>query len=119
MAIGDNYIQLAEIKDYMGLEITTEDARATAVCAAASRAVEDYCHRQFNQAATATARVYQPLSRFTCVVDDFFTTSGLVVSSDDDDDGVFETMWTVGSDYQVRPYKSEERRVGKECRSRW
>ena len=27
--------------------------------------------------------------------------------------------WTVGKEYQVQLIRSEERRVGKECRSRW
>lgn len=102
MAIGDNYITTQELKDYMAIQGTGYDARIAAVCSAVSREVEDYCHRQFNQAASATARIYRPKDRYTALVDDFFTTSGLIIQTDNDDDGVFETTW-VAADYGLAP----------------
>jgi len=102
MAIGDSYVTPAELKDYMSYQGSAQDARMTSVCAAVSREIEDWCHRQFNQAAAATARIYEPLDSCKVFVDDFFTTSGLVIASDDNDDGVFENTWTA-ADYQLRP----------------
>lgn len=102
MAIGDNYITTQELADYMSIQGTGYNARIAAVCSAVSREVEDYCHRQFNQAASATARIYRPKDRFTALVDDFFTTTGLIIATDNDDDGTFETTW-VAADYSLSP----------------
>lgn len=102
MALGDNYITTQELKDYMGLQGSQYDARVLSVTSAVSRDVEDYCHRQFNQATATTVRVYRPIDRATAIVDDFFTTTGLIVKTDNDDDGVFETTW-VSADYELLP----------------
>lgn len=102
MAIGDNYITTQELADYMNIQGSTYDARIAAVCSAVSREVEDFCHRQFNQAASPTARVYRPGDRCTAIVDDFSTTTGLIVATDNDDDGTFETTW-VAADYALSP----------------
>lgn len=102
MAIGDNYITTQELKDYMSIQTGQYDARITSVCAAVSRDVEDWCHRQFNQETAATARKYRPVGYALSMVDDFYTTSGLIIATDDDDDGVFETTWTT-ADYELRP----------------
>lgn len=102
MALGDSYVTPAELKDYMSYQGSAQDARITSVCAAVSREIEDWCHRQFNQATAATTRIFEPTGPHLTVVDDFFTTSGLVIASDDNGDGVFETTW-VAADYELRP----------------
>lgn len=102
MAIGDSYIDLADLKDYMSIQGTSYDTRMTSVCAAVSREIEAWCHRQFNQAGTVSSRVYNPTSYTLTMVDDFFTTTGLVIETDDHCDGTFSTAWTA-ADYQLEP----------------
>lgn len=102
MAIGDSYVTAEQLKDYMSFQGSTQDARIDSVCAAVSREIEDWCHRQFNKADAATARNYRPVDICTAIVDDFFTTTGLIVATDNNDDGVFETTW-VAADYELSP----------------
>jgi hypothetical protein len=102
MPIGDNYITADQIKTWMGLQGSEYDAIVEDVAVSISRDIEDYCHRQFNKDAVATARLYDPLSSGLVLVDDFYTTTGLVIQTDDDGDGVFETTWSA-ADYELRP----------------
>lgn len=102
MALGDNYHTLAELKTRLGISDSTEDAALNAASSSASRNIEKYCRRQFNDAGSATARTYWPLSRYVVLVDDFHTTSGLQVATDVDDDGTYETIWAT-TDYINEP----------------
>lgn len=98
MALGDPYITVADLEAFLG---KTDDGRFTQIIDAASRDVELFCHRQFNQATLATARTYRPIDSVLVFVDDFHTTTGLVVETDDDNDGTFETTWT--DEFEVGP----------------
>lgn len=102
MALGDSYATLPELKARLDITDTTDDDRMTAVLAAASREIELWCRRQFNDAGAATARVYQPRTSGRLTVDDFSTTTGLVIATDTGDDGTYETTWTA-ADYQLYP----------------
>lgn len=102
MAIGDDYLTLDDIKRWTNYQGNEKDDIFAYVITAVSRDIEDYCHRQFNDAGVASARVYAPVSRDLCIVDDFWTTDGLVIQTDNDGDGVFETTWTE-ADYELRP----------------
>lgn len=102
MALGDLYVDPEDLK--VRLEITDNDAmvRLTGACQAATRGVETFCGRQFNDAGTVSARVFRAKSCHLVTVDDFSTTSGLIVKTDEDDDGVYETTWSA-ADYEVSP----------------
>jgi hypothetical protein len=103
MALGDNYVTLAQLKDYMANELpSTDDDELNDAIASASREVERFCKRQFNDSGAVTSRLYHPLDCESCFVDDFHTTTGLVVKIDEDDDGVFETTLT-SADYELHP----------------
>lgn len=102
MAIGDNYITADQIKLWMGLQGSEYDVIVEDVATSISRDIEDYCHRQFNQDTSATARLYDPMNQGLVIVDDFYTTSGFILETDDDGDGVFENTWTT-ADYELRP----------------
>lgn len=104
MAIGADYTDLATLKTYMSLEVSTYDAQLQSVISSASREVERFCHRQFNKETVATPRKYKPLRKGLLIVDDFWTNSGLVIQTDDDYDGVFEHTWTEGTDFELQPY---------------
>lgn len=93
MALGDPYATLAELKAYIGISDTVDDAKLTDALNTASRSVESFCDRQFNAATTATPRIYRPEDYLWMTVDDFYTTDGLTIKSDEDFDGVFESTW--------------------------
>lgn len=103
MAIGADYITRADLKAYMSLELTTYDALVDTAISSASREIERYTKRQFNNETAATARRYHPVRCGLVLVDDFYSTTGLVVKTDDNSDGVFETTWTLGVDFDVEP----------------
>lgn len=95
MAIGDPYVTLPEIKNYLDIPSNKlgYDDRLTDALDSASREIEQYCGRQFNQSTTATARVYEPDGFNRVTVDDFYTTTGLVVAGDYSYDGTFGTIY--------------------------
>lgn len=105
MVLGTPYATLSELKVYANATKDTFDALLTDALDAATRGIEAVCHRQFNDADTASARtipVSKVLTANVAYVDDFSTTTGLVIVTDDDGDGVFETTWSA-SDYQLEP----------------
>jgi hypothetical protein len=102
MALGDSYATTAELKTRMQVTGSTDDTQLAEALSTASREIEKYCARQFNDAATATARVFYPDNCEVAFVDDFHTTSGLLVKTDQGDDGTYETSWA-STDYQLEP----------------
>lgn len=102
MALGANYATDAELKTRLGISDSSEDAAIAAAMSTSSRNVEKYCRRQFNDAGSASARKFYPLSRDIVLVDDFHTTTGFELRTDDDDDGTYETVWAT-TDYQLEP----------------
>lgn len=101
MALGDAYITLQELKTRLGIGDTVDDALLTGAIAAASRGVEGVCNRQFNNAGSASARLYRPSHPGEVVVDDFHTDTGLVVAVDDGS-GAYATTWSA-ADFQLEP----------------
>jgi hypothetical protein len=102
VALGASYASLTELKLYVDTTKTTFDALLTDALEAASRGIESVTHRQFNDAGSATAREYIPLSSGIVEVDDFHTTTGLVVEIDSAGDGSYAT--TLGATgYQLLP----------------
>lgn len=102
MAIGDNYATLAELKSYMGNDISGEDDHLTDALNSASREIEIFCNRQFNDAESASARVYYATDARTAFVDDFHTTDGFVLQTDTDDSGDYDLTWAA-TEYKLRP----------------
>lgn len=102
MALGDPYVTTAQLKVYLNLTDTVDDQAVTDAVNSASSEINTYCCRQFNDAGSASARVYEPLNRLRCEVDDFSTTTGLVIAVDSDGDGAYETTFAI-SDYQLGP----------------
>src|SRR6266536_6181673 len=81
--IGDPYISRSQLAAYLSIPLSVadpgRDAKLDAALAAASRAVEDHCRRQFNTNAAVTARVYEPTAQSLVLVDDFFDATTLIV----------------------------------------
>lgn len=103
MAMGDPYVTLVELKSYMGQAgSTANDDELTDALQSASSEINRHCNRQFNQASTATARLFKPDSMRATKVDDFWTTAQLVVETDTSGTGNFSQLWTA-SDYELLP----------------
>lgn len=102
MALGDSYITLPELKDRLDIGDTEDDTVLTSAITAASRGVDHYCRRQFNQTTTASARTYYPTHSRLVIVHDFHTVTGLLVKTDTDDTGTFDATWAA-TDYQLEP----------------
>lgn len=104
MALGDSYATRDELKARMDVPLsdTADDSRFDAALASASRGIEQFCGRQFNQTTTASARVFYPINGCLARVDDFHTTTDLAIATDDGDAGSYSTTWST-SDYQLEP----------------
>jgi hypothetical protein len=81
MALGDPYVSADELRDYCQIADTVDDPALLRISRAVSNGIEAYCRRQFNDAGSATARVFYPDSLNHVVVDDFSTSVGLIVKT--------------------------------------
>lgn len=91
------YATLTEAKAYLRVGDTVDDVQITSVVEAASRAVDDWCHRTFGLDAVAGPRTYTAAydyarGRWVVPVDDFQTLTGLAVTVDTAGDGTFSTV---------------------------
>lgn len=105
MAMGDPYVTLAELKVYMGQTggaAQANDSELTDAIASATSEINRHCNRQFNQASTATARLYKPSTMRVVKVDDFWTTASLLVETDPGGTNDFSQQWTA-NDYELSP----------------
>lgn len=102
MALGADYITRQELKTYMGLEGTTDDALVDDAISSASREIERHTNRQFNDAGSVSARRYRATRCDEIAVDDFWTTTGFILEIDQNGDG---TTWTTvsASEYELTP----------------
>lgn len=102
MALGADYITRQELKSYMGLEGTTDDALVDDAISSASREIERYCNRQFNDAGSVSARRYRATRCDLIAVDDFWTDTGFILEIDVNGDG---TSWTTvaATEYELTP----------------
>lgn len=103
MAIGDPYATLAQLKDYIGpITDTADDAKLQNILLAASAEIELWCGRQFNQVASPTTRVFEPMSFKVVRFHDFFTTTGLTILTDPGGVGNFSQTLT-SAQYELYP----------------
>lgn len=100
MALNDQYCTPDELKAHANIYDAADDTTIGVALTAVSRLIEQHCHRQFNDAGSATARVYRPSSAACVDVDDFHTTSGLIVKTDSSTAATWPTTVT---GYDVLP----------------
>lgn len=110
MVASNLYATEAQLKDYLRANhdnVSVDDLVFGLELEAACREIDRRCGRPFwcevETADSATARTYHADRSDLVRCDDFWTTTGLVVKTDDDDDGVYETTWTVDTDFVVEP----------------
>jgi hypothetical protein len=95
-----DYIELGELKAMLRIDDYVDDELLAAHITAASRTIDDICHRKFSLDAAATARTFYPDSALVVRTDDIGSTSGLVVKIDDSLTGVYSLAVT---DYTSQP----------------
>lgn len=98
--IGDPYATADELKDRLEVTDTTYDDQIDEVLGTASREIDTWTGRQFGDAGTTSARVYEPTSCGRLLVDDFHTSTGLAVATGTD--GTYTTSWSA-TDWQLYP----------------
>jgi hypothetical protein len=82
MAWEPEYITADELKAFVRVDDATDDAQVAFAIAAASRAVDYTCKRQFGQVASAEARVYVASSDGSVEIDDLMDDTDLAVVVD-------------------------------------
>lgn len=103
MTIVNGYITLAGLKNYLKIDDSVEDTLLEQIIESASRSIDRIANRRFYLDGTATARTYRPVGNMRVIVDDIGTTTGLILKTDPDANGVYQTTFTLNSDYIVEP----------------
>jgi len=103
MAIVNGYATLTQIKAYMSISDTTDDALLEDLIESASRSIDRIANRRFYLDSTASARLYRAYSDIFVYVDDIGTTSSLVVKTDSNGDGTYAKTLTLNQDYILDP----------------
>ena len=102
------YVELDELKAMLQIDDYVDDNLLAGHIEAASRTVDDICHRTFSLDAVASARTFYPQSSLVCSVDDIGTTAGLLVKIDDSLVGTFDFTVT---DFTAQPDNALARNV--------
>lgn len=102
MAAGDPYATLALFKTRLGITDTNDDTALTNALSAASRDIEGWCGRQFNDYGSATPRVYYPDTLTTVTVDDFWIGGAITVALDYSNAGSYSSILQ-SANYQLEP----------------
>lgn len=113
MTWAPDYATLAELKAYLRIGDTDDDATATVAITAASRAIDLVANRQFGLTGSAVARFYtyrcgertaagQPI----LMIDDLMTSVGLAVALDTGQQGTYTGPLVLGTDYDLWPRNS-------------
>lgn len=99
------YATLAELKGFVGIPVpdTADDVTLQLALDSAAQQVDAFTDRTFGVDVAPTTRLYTATAAGRVEVDPISTTTGLVVKTDDNDDGVFETTWTLSTDFRLEP----------------
>jgi hypothetical protein len=91
------YTSVEELKSRLKITDTNDDFELAAAVAAAADAIQGYTGRHFYQ--LTETRTYPPYDLYELPIDDLVSVSSF--KTDQDGDGVFETVWTQNTDYQL------------------
>lgn len=95
----------ADLAAHLGIPDTEDDSALDLAANAACTAVAEHCGRTFDKTALSseTARIYRVADQLWVATDDFWSITNLAVKTDDNDDGVYETTWTINTDFILEP----------------
>jgi hypothetical protein len=103
MALTNAYCTLVELKAWIGISDSVDDANLELTINAASRWIEQKCGRRFWIDPAVVARTFVADDLYLLNIDELATTTGLIVKVDRNYDGTFETTLTAGTDFIVLP----------------
>lgn len=104
MAVTNGYLTVDELRDILRDQLTAYDAEYERAINAGSRSIDAYCGRHFWAEPTPIAKTFRADETDLLWCTDISTTTGLIVKTDDDQDGVFETTWTIDTDFILEPF---------------
>ena len=110
MAIVNGYITLAELKTYLGISGSGQDANLENAIEGASREIDAICGRFFFQT-SSEVKYFTPISRTYLEIPDLSSTSGLEVKIDTNDDGTHDTTLTINTDFYLKPLDAGDNEV--------
>ena len=88
------YIELGELKSMLRISDSVDDALLSGHIEAASRTIDDICHRTFSLDTTATARVFHPDSQLVVRTDDIGSLDGFLLKIDENATATFNLTIT-------------------------
>jgi hypothetical protein len=105
MAWAPDYLTAEEMTSYVRINDTDDDVEVAMAIAAASRAIDRACNRQFGKSAAPEDRFYtakydRTRRRWTVDIDDLMTVAGLTVHYDSDDVGDYAD---IVDQFQLKP----------------
>lgn len=106
-----DYATVAQYKAWVYVADTDDDTQIAVALTAASRAIDQFCNRQFGTVTPAAARTFTwygdyATARPLLIVDDVQTVTSLVVATDRDGDAVYEDTLTIADDFTMWPADS-------------
>lgn len=103
MPITNGYTDLATLKSYLGITVSTYDTLLNLAVNAASRSIDNFCQRKFWLDPTATVQTFVPQS-LNCISfdEDIGDSASVILKTDASGDGTFETTWA-STDYELLP----------------
>jgi len=101
------YASVAEVKAYLGLTSSSQDANLAIALEAACRGIDNYCGRRFWLDDAASPLVFTPEWYDLLKLPDIGSTTGLTILMDTASDGVYDTAWVAdartGYGYRLEP----------------
>jgi hypothetical protein len=104
MALTDPYGDLATFKARAGITGAGNDAVLLQVLSEASRQIEKWTGRNFNQSAPGTVRYFKSGGSGTLFIDDLVSVSAIAT---DDGQRTYPYSW-IGTDYDLEPYEAPD-----------
>lgn len=104
-----DYATLTELKSFVRIDDTVDDAEVALAVTAASRAIDRATNRQFGLVAVAESRFYtaefdRKRRRWLIEIDDLMTEVGLLVNFDSLDDGTYSASV---DEFQLKPVNAQ------------
>ena len=109
MAWAPDYVTAADLKSFLRITDTADDAELALAITAASRAVDRHCHRQFGKVASSEERTYtarwdRRRRRWVVELDDLHDSASLTVETDAGAIDVY-TLEPVNAAFKGKPYE--------------
>ena len=101
------YVDKDDVKTWLGITGTGQDANLDIAIDAACRAIDDFVGREFIQSETVETRYYNCEFMDYAFVDDIATTTGLVVTTLNKD-GTDDQTLVLDTDYYLYPLNSDK-----------